>query len=91
MEKKIILTTKGNISVAEKKHLRENGVVVAEVKDMNSVKVISGADFFDIDDISLSAIQAINASSHDSVRNGFADRLTKKIIDKAKPTIPTNQ
>lgn len=82
MEKKVILTTKGNISESDKQHLRKCGIIIAEVKDINAIKLVSGEDYFDIDDISISAIQSLNESTSDSLRARFSDRLIKKILSK---------
>jgi hypothetical protein len=82
MEKKIILTTKGNISGSDKQALRRADIIIAEVKDIDAIKIISGADYFDLDDIAISAIQALSTHNYDSVRNQFATQLLAKIIKK---------
>lgn len=85
MENKIILTTKGNISTEDKKALRDAGIVIAELGDINAVKIISGSDYFEMDDIALSAIEVIKTYSGDSVRVDFAHRLLVKILSVKKP------
>lgn len=92
MENKIILTTKGNISGADKQSLRSAGVVIAEVKDINAIKIIAGTDYFDIDDIALSAIEAIKNYSHSDAMpvKDFAQRLLTRVLKVKSPTITPN-
>lgn len=85
MENKIILTVKGNISGADKQSLRRAGVIIAEVKDINAVKIISGTDYFDIDDVALSAIETIRGMNSDSPRNIFAQKLLEKVLKVKQP------
>lgn len=81
MEKKIILTTKGNISGSDKQALRRAGIVIAEVKDINAVRIISGIDFFELDDLALSAFEAIKSySASDRPKSEFAERLLTRIL-----------
>jgi len=88
MEKKIILTTKGNISGSDKQSLRRSGVIIAEVKNINEIKIISGMDFFDIDDISLCAIEVIMNYAHsDKPKSEFAEKLLRRIVIKQKGCI----
>lgn len=88
MENKIILTTKGNISGADKQALRKAGIVIAEVKDINAIKIIAGTDYFDLDDIALSAIETINNMNSDVPRNLFAQKLLFRVIKSKQPVTP---
>lgn len=88
MENKIILTTKGNISAEDKKALRESGVVIAELGDINAVKIISGADYFEMDDIALSALETIKAYNSDVPRSEFAAKLLAKVLKVKQPITP---
>jgi len=67
--------------------LKRAGVTVAEVKDINAIKIISNTDYFEIDDIALSCIEAVKNHGYDSVRNDFAAKLLTRIL-KVKSTSP---
>lgn len=76
--KKIIFTTKGNVSKEDKARALSNGVLIIECADETKIKTISALSALSENDFFVSALNAINA---DTVFDGSQKRFVKNLCE----------
>lgn len=83
--KKIIITTAGNIPVTTKKQLTDAGVIIIEAKDPDKIKVMNFADDIFTHDLLMAALKSVTENNGGGA---FAKELNKRLIAKEDLTHP---